>query len=51
MTGFIAIVAVMVLAPIAIFAGGAIWSALMGDLIMHRVDAHADEVHPRSYEQ
>jgi hypothetical protein len=46
MTGFIIIVVAMLLAPIALFIGGAIWSAVMGDLLMHRVDANADDANP-----
>ena len=49
MAGFIVIVAVMALAPIVLFVGGAIWSAIRGDLLMHDADSHADDAHPSTW--
>ena len=46
MTGFIIIVVAMALAPIAFFVGGAIWSALMGDVLIHNANDNADEANP-----
>ena len=46
MTGFIIIVVAMLLAPIAFFIGGAIWSALLGDVLIHNADDHADDANP-----
>ncbi|MFZ4515591.1 MAG: hypothetical protein ACOYN3_04700 [Acidimicrobiia bacterium] len=48
MTGFLVIVGVMVVAPIALFIGGAIWSAIMGDLLVQRANRNADDAHPAS---
>ena len=46
MTGFIVIIVVMALAPVVFFVAGAVWSALLGDLLMHDADGHADDANP-----
>jgi len=46
MLGLIVIIVVMALAPIALFIAGAIWSALMGDLLVHAADTNADDANP-----
>ena len=46
MVGAIIILVAMLLAPIALFIGGAIWSAIMGDLVIHAANANSDDANP-----